>query len=273
MFISSLQNPRIKEVVQLRQGRKRRQTGKFIIDGRREVYRAFVCGFPILEVFFAPDLADDETFEWMREFDRENSARIAVHEVPAAVFAKIAYGDREDGVLAVAKYREETLDDVFFNRISQKQIPLIGIIEGVEKPGNIGAILRSADGAGLSALIVANPQTDLFNPNTIRASLGTIFSVPLCADSSENVIAWLKKHEILAYAAIVDGASHYTKSDFTKPCAIVLGSEAWGLSKTFRGEGIRPIFLPMLGIADSLNVSTTAAILFYEALRQRTADI
>ncbi|MBE6428410.1 MAG: RNA methyltransferase [Planctomycetaceae bacterium] len=272
MFISSLQNPRIKEIVQLRQGRKRRQSGKFLIDGRREVYRAFACGFPILEVFFAPDLTDEETFEWMKEFEDENQAEIAIHEVSPAVFAKIAYGDREDGVLAVAKYQEKTLDDAFFKLISQKQTPLIGIIEGVEKPGNIGAILRSADGAGLSALIIANPQTDLFNPNTIRASLGTIFSIPICADSSENVIAWLKKHQILTYAAIVDGAIHYTKSDFTKPCAIALGSEAWGLSETFRGEGIQPIFLPMRGIADSLNVSTTAAVLFYEALRQRTME-
>lgn len=268
MYISSPQNPHIKEILRLRQGRKRRQEGKFLIDGRREVYRAVASGFPILEVYFAPNLADDETYAWMKEFDEEYGARVDVHEVPPELFEKIAYGEREDGVLAVAKYTELTLEDVF-QKLPTARPPLVGIIEGVEKPGNIGAILRSADGAGLSALIVANPQTDLFNPNTIRASLGTIFSVPLCADSSENVAAWLKKHSFFTYAAIVDGAIHYTEADFTQPCAIALGSEAWGLTEKFRGEGIQPIFLPMLGIADSLNVSTTAAILFYEALRQR----
>lgn len=269
MFISSTQNPRIKELVHLRQGRKRRQGGKFLIDGRREVFRAVASGFPILEVYFAPDFADDETYAWMKEFTEEYGTRIGVHEVTEQVFSRIAYGEREDGVLAVAKDPGLTLEDVF-DRLPKDRVPLIGVIEGVEKPGNIGAILRSADGAGLSALIVADPQTDLFNPNTIRASLGTIFSMPICADSSENVLTWLRKHEFLTYAAIVDGAIHYTKADFTRPCAIALGSEAWGLSEKFRGEGIQPIFLPMLGIADSLNVSTTAAILFYEALRQRT---
>lgn len=204
----------------------------------------------------------------MKEFDAEYGSRIEVNEVPPALFAKIAYGEREDGVLAVAEFRELTLEEVF-ERLPKDQPPLIGIIEGVEKPGNIGAILRSADGAGLSALVVANPQTDLFNPNTIRASLGTIFSLPVCSDTSENVLAWLQKHHFFTYAAIVDGAIHYTQADFTQPCAIALGSEAWGLTEQFRGEGIQPIFLPMRGIADSLNVSTTAAILFYEAQRQR----
>jgi TrmH family RNA methyltransferase len=268
MLITSPQNPRIKEIVQLRQGRKRRQAGKFLIDGRREVFRALACGFPILAVYFAPELADEETFQWMEDFEARHGSQIEVNEVPPALFAKIAYGDREDGVLAVARYTELTLDDVF-QRLPKDRPPLIGVLEGVEKPGNIGAILRSADGAGLSALVLADPQTDLFNPNTIRASLGTIFSLPVCADSSENVVAWLKKHQFQIYAAIVDGAIHYTEADFTRPCAIALGSEAWGLTEHFRGEGIQPIFLPMNGIADSLNVSTTAAILFYEALRQR----
>ncbi len=268
MYISSPQNPRIKEIQRLRQGKKRREIGKFLIDGRREVYRAAASGFPILEVYFAPDLADDETFAWMQEFNEQYSNRIECHEVPGNLFEKIAYGEREDGVLAVAKYTEITLDEIY-ERLPSDRPPLIGVIEGVEKPGNIGAILRSADGAGLSALIVADPQTDLFNPNTIRASLGTIFSVPVCTADSEKTAAWLKEHSIFTYAAIVDGAIHYTQADFIQPCAIVLGSEAWGLTETFRGEGIQPIFLPMLGIADSLNVSTTAAILFYEALRQR----
>lgn len=265
MYISSLQNPRIKEIVHLRQSRKRRQAGKFLIDGRREVQRALVSHFPVVEIYYAPEFLHEETLEWMATQEKTALEWI---EVSPAVFEKIAYGEREEGILAVANSVEQTLEEML-ETLPTDSSPLIGVLEGVEKPGNIGAILRSADGAGLSALIVADPQTDLFNPNTIRASLGTIFSVPICTASSEDVVQTLTRRGISLYAALVDGAIPYTQADFTRPAAIVLGSEAWGLSPTFRQPGIQPIFLPMSGIADSLNVSTTAAILFYEALRQR----
>ncbi len=155
------------------------------------------------------------------------------------------------------------------------------MLEGVEKPGNVGAVLRSADAAGVSALIVADGGTDLYNSNAIRASLGTIFTVPVCSASSTETLAWLKAHNLTIYAAWVDAEIEYTDADFTRPCAIVLGSEAEGLSDLWRpnrsnGTGgggsagsITAIKLPMLGVADSLNVSTAAAVLFYEALRQR----
>ncbi|MDO4569271.1 MAG: RNA methyltransferase [Planctomycetia bacterium] len=269
--LTSTQNPRVKEVVHLRQSRKRRQLGKFLIDGRRETDRAARCGFPLLEVFFAPDLASEETSAWMQRFYEEYRDRVAFFETSRSIFEKMAYGERDDGVLATARRVEVRLDEML-DALPQGRPHLIGVIEGVEKPGNVGAILRSADGAGVDALIVADPKTDLFNPNTIRASLGTIFSTPVCVASSEETLEELRHRGVKIYAAIVDGAELYTCADFTHSCAIVLGSEAWGLSDAFRVPSVQPIFLPMRGIADSLNVSTTAAILFYEASRQRMAE-
>jgi TrmH family RNA methyltransferase len=150
-------------------------------------------------------------------------------------------------------------------------LPLVAVLEGVEKPGNLGAVLRSADAAGVSAVIVADGRTDLFNPNAIRASLGTIFTLPVCEATSGEALAWLRQRGFDVFAARVDGAVPYTQADYRGPTAIVLGSEAAGLSPLWSGGEIRAIRLPMLGEADSLNVSATAAVLFYEALRQREA--
>jgi TrmH family RNA methyltransferase len=147
--------------------------------------------------------------------------------------------------------------------------PLVAIVEGVEKPGNLGAVIRSADGAGVSAVIVADQLTDLYNPNAIRASLGTVFTVPVCSAPTEEVLDWLRNREIPVFAAHVDGAESYAEVDLRPPAAIVLGAEAQGLSDAWGAADITPIQLPMLGVADSLNVSTAAAVLFYEALRQR----
>ncbi len=268
--LTSFQNPRIKEVVRLRDGRHRRAAGRFLIDGRREVARALVRDFPVEEIFFCPELAIQETHAWLAEVMKNAPPEMRFWEVPAKIFEKIAYGQREDGVLAVARMVERTLEEIY-TALPKAEPARIAILEGVEKPGNVGAILRSADGAGISALILAAPGTDLFNPNTIRASLGTIFSIPVCVASPAEVLAWLRRHEIAIFAARVDGAIHYTQADFTRPCAVALGSEAWGLTDAFRGPDIQAVSLPMLGIADSLNVSTSAAVLFYEMLRQRNA--
>lgn len=268
--LTSFQNPRIKEIVHLRDGRKRRKAGRFLIDGRREVARAIARGFPVEEVFFCPELAALEAHVWLAELAQNRASGIRFWEVPAKIFEKIAYGHREDGVLAVARTVEKSLDEIYAG-LPKDVPPRIAILEGVEKPGNVGAILRSADGAGISALVVAAPGTDLFNPNTIRASLGTIFSVPVCVADTAEVLAWLRRHEIAIYAARVDGAIPYTQADFARPCAMALGSEAWGLSDAFHAPDIQAISLPMLGIADSLNVSASAAVLFYESLRQRNA--
>jgi TrmH family RNA methyltransferase len=148
---------------------------------------------------------------------------------------------------------------------------LVAVLEGVEKPGNLGAVLRSADAAGVSAVIVADGRTDLYNPNAIRASLGTIFTMPLCEAAGGDVLAWLRERRFSILAARVNGAVPYTAVDYRGPTAIVLGSEAAGLSSIWTGDDIQAVRLPMLGAADSLNVSTAAAVLFYEALRQRSA--
>jgi TrmH family RNA methyltransferase len=147
--------------------------------------------------------------------------------------------------------------------------PLVAVVEGLEKPGNLGAVCRSADATGVSALIAADAWTDLFNPNAIRASLGTIFTLPVCEAVAPEVLAWLRQRQIKIYAARVDGSMLYTEVDYRGPAAIVLGSEAAGLTPLWTGEDVLPIRLPMRGVTDSLNLSVTAAVLFYEALRQR----
>jgi TrmH family RNA methyltransferase len=152
------------------------------------------------------------------------------------------------------------------------ETPLVVVLEGVEKPGNVGAVLRSADAAGVSALIVADAGTDLFNPNAIRASLGAIFSVPTCAATSAETLDWLRRQKLSIHAARVDGSVLYTEADYRGGCALVLGAESSGLSPTWAADDISPIRLPMFGQVDSLNVSSTAAVLFYEALRQRGRD-
>jgi TrmH family RNA methyltransferase len=179
-------------------------------------------------------------------------------------FAKLAYGDRLDGIVSVAETPLHRLAD-----LDLPANPLIGVIEGIEKPGNLGAVLRTADGAGLSAVIVAEPGTDLLNPNVIRASLGTIFSVPVAVASSGEVLAWLQERDISIVAARVQGSVDYTVADYRGPTAIALGSEARGLSDAWAELATASVHIPMLGVADSLNVSATAAILFYEARKQR----
>ncbi len=185
-------------------------------------------------------------------------------QVPEDVFDKMAFGQRHDGVLAVAAAPKRSLAD-----LRPRGEGLIAIVEGLEKPGNVGAVLRSADGAGVAAVIVADPATDLYNPNCIRASLGTVFSMPVCAATAAETLDWLHKRGRRIFAARSDAELPYTEAALGQNAAVVLGSEAFGLSGTWQAADVTPIKLPMLGRADSLNVSATAAVLFYEALRQR----
>lgn len=232
-----------------------------ILDGAREIDRAVRGGVRLIEVFYAPELLADPSQQTL-ELAAFASAEIV--PVSAAVLEKLAFGDRREGIVAVAQTPRALLEE-----IQLPDRPLVAVLEGVEKPGNVGAVLRSADAAGLSALVVADPQTDLYNPNAIRASLGTIFTLPVAAATGPQTLAWLRRHNLAIFAARVDGSIVYTQADFSRPAAIVLGSEAQGLSDVWRGDDIQAVRLPMLGAADSLNVSATAAVLFYEALRQR----
>jgi RNA methyltransferase, TrmH family len=262
-MITSPHNPRVKLAARLRDHRGRQKAGQILIDGVREISRAIAAGVPLREVYVCTDLCGSTEARQLLEVLPTSGAEVL--EVSEAVFARIAFGQRGEGVVAVADAPQRRLADIVL-----PQNPLVAVLEGVEKPGNLGAVLRSADAAGVSALVLADPRTDLFNPNAIRASLGTIFSLPVAAAAAEEVLVWLRGQRLQIVAARVEGSAVYTEIDYRRPTAIVLGSEAAGLGPLWSGEDVRPVRLPMLGIADSLNVSATAAVLFYEALRQRT---
>ena len=260
--IASPANPRVRAAAALRVRRERDQTGLILVDGAAELLRAIQAGITVETVFICHERCRSTACEELVERLGPNDPRLV--PVTETALSKLAFGDRADGVVAVARRPELGLD-----RIRLPEDPLVVVVEGVEKPGNLGAILRSADGAGVDALVAADPRTDLFNPNAIRASLGTIFAVPLAAGSSTEVLAWLGTNEIRIVVARVDGPTLYSATDLTGPLALVLGSEAEGLSPAWSGPEVEPVRLPMLGAADSLNVSAAAAVLLYEARRQR----
>lgn len=262
--ITSPQNPRVKAAVRLRDAPARRETGTFLFEGDRELTRALDAGLACQQAFYLPTACQTAT-------RRELLARLAragceLLETTDRVFEKLAFGQRQAGIVVVAAAPQRTLAD-----LALPGSACVAVLEGVEKPGNLGAVLRSADAAGVSAVICVNARTDLFNHHTVRNSLGTIFCVPACAAASDEALDWLVQRQFHIYAARVDAPCDYTQADLTGPAAIVLGSEAQGLSDAWRGAEVTPIGLPMLGAADSLNVSAAAAVLFYEALRQRRA--
>ncbi len=261
-LITSTANPRLKQAVRLRGHRERERQGLTLIDGVRETLRALAGGATLREVFVLRDLLSGPEASALVE--RLNEESIPLVELGRDAFEKLAYGDRLDGVVAVAETPPRTLDELIL-----PPEPLIGVVEGVEKPGNLGAILRSADGAGVNAIVVADTATDLFNPNIIRASIGTVFAVPVAVASSGDVLPWLQARGIAIVAARVDGSVDYVDADYSGAVAIALGSEARGLSDAWGELARQSVKLPMLGVADSLNVSATAAVLFYEARRQR----
>jgi RNA methyltransferase, TrmH family len=260
--INSPANPRIRAAAALRQRRDRERTGLTLIDGIRELDRALTAGVRVVEVFVTPDLA--ESSQGAGLLDRLSAAGVASQPVTEAALARIAYGNRSEGVVAVVATPPASLAD-----IALPPDPLVVVVEHVEKPGNLGAILRSADGAGADALIAADSGTDLYNPNAIRASLGSIFAVPLAASPTPDVIGWLAARGLRPVMAKVDAETLYTDADLTGPIAIVLGSEADGLSRAWDDVEGTSVRLPMLGVSDSLNVSVASAILLYEARRQR----
>jgi len=260
--ITSTANPRVKAAAGLRDRRTRDARGLTLVDGAREIRRALAAGIQVTELFRNPALAVSD--DARAALGAAAAAGIVPTTVGPAVFERIAFGDRSDGLVAVVRTPATTLD-----RLVLPARPLVVVAEAVEKPGNLGAMLRSADGAGVDALVAADPRTDLFNPNAIRASLGTIFSVPLASATTAATIDWLRAAGIAIVLARVDGSVPYDTVDYRGPVAIVLGSEALGLGDAWSGPAGAAVRLPMLGIADSLNVSAAAAILLYEDRRQR----
>jgi TrmH family RNA methyltransferase len=258
--ITSRQNVRIKEVAKLRDARQRAKQGRFSIDGAREIGRALDAGIVVDEAFVCPSLCTSGEA-------RQLAARLTgpqCVEVTPEVFEKICFGQRNDGLVLVAKTPQRSLAELVV-----PERPLVAVLAGLEKPGNVGAILRTADGAGIDAVIVAGGRTDLWNPNTIRASLGTVFAPNVCAASIIETLAQLRAWKLPIVATRPDAPALYSQVDYRAGAAIVLGSEADGLSEDWQQPDVTGVHLPMQGIADSLNVSATAAILFYEAQRQR----
>ena len=263
LVIDSPTNPRIRAAVALRERRDRDATGLTLVDGGREARRAIDAGVEVETAFVcAPLLTSEGAREAVHALARAQGKRDLV-AVSQRAFEKLAYGDRSNGIVLVARPRVRGLAD-----LELPDEPLVVVTEDVEKPGNVGAILRSADGAGADAVIAVG-GTDLFNPNVIRASVGTVFSIPVVAAPIDEVAAWLRERGLRIVATRVDSPTLHVDADLRGPVAVVLGSEAEGLSATWQGEGVTSIRLPMEGVADSLNVSAAAAVLLYEAWRQR----
>ena len=261
-MITSPSNPRIKNVIRLRDRRPRKQQGRFLIDGERLVQRALAAGLTIHELY-AP-AADSLTDAAAEVWETARTAGAEIIEVSPDLFAKLAYGDQQAGMVAVAETPSYTLD-----KLSLPADALVIVVEGLEKPGNLGAILRTADAAGCDALLVADAVTEITNPNVVRASTGALFTVPIAQADSGAVLTWLSDRGFTILASRVDGAIDYAAASYRGAVAIVLGSEAAGLSPVWQGGQIQAVRLPMHGAVDSLNVSVTAAILLYEAQRQR----
>lgn len=268
--ITSTANPAVRAAADLRHRRGRDETGLTLVDGARELRRALEAGFELREAFVCPELLTTDNARAVLSLLQHRG--VTLRTVAPVVYSKVAFGDRSDGIVGVLAIPPSDLS-ALAQRLAQRVAhrALLAVVEAVEKPGNLGAILRSADGAGVDGLIAADPQTDLFNPNAIRASVGTIFAVPLAAAATADTVAWLRERALTIVAARVEGGLPYTGVDMTGPTAIVLGSESAGLSDAWRGPDVVAVRLPMRGAADSLNVSTAAAVLFYEARRQRDA--
>ena len=269
--IESAANPRIKAALRLRERRERDATGLTLVDGGREALRAMEAGAVVESAFVCPPLLATREAQRVAEKLSQTfgpfGASIEYTEVGERAFERLAYGDRADGVVLVVRAPRAELAD-----LQLPADPLVVVTEEVEKPGNVGAILRSADAVGADAVIAVG-GTDLFNPNVIRASVGTVFSVPAATASAEEAIAWLRERDVRIVTALVDAQRLHVEADLRGPLAIVLGSESRGLSDSWRGPDVEAVRLPMAGVADSLNVSVAAAVLLYEAWRQRHGPV
>ena len=270
-IITSVQNARIKHVVALQQKSSlRREEGLFVVEGQREIEHCLEGGYEVVEVFSRKEEGVRRQESGVRS--QETGVRREVeYLVTPQVYEKMAYRGSTEGIIAVVKSRDHTLSSFLLPPSSflEKDNPLVVVLEGVEKPGNLGAILRSADAANVDAVIVCDPLTDLYNPNLIRASIGAIFTVPTAVCTSQECIAFLKERGIRILTAQLQDSYEYYDYDMRPATAIVMGTESTGLTQQWREAADAHIRIPMLGRLDSLNVSVSAAILMFEAVRQR----
>lgn len=256
--ITSLKNPKIKLAQDLREKRDRDRNQLFLIEGFRELTRALKGGVEIETLFYCPEL-----FLGSNESNILDACPRKL-ETSWQVFHKISYRDRPDGLLAIAKIKRKTLKD-----IPLKKPPFLLVAEAIEKPGNLGTLLRSSDAVGIDGVIVVDKCTDIFNPNVVRSSVGTLFTIPVVEATGDETIEFLRKNDIQIVSTTPSATSEYTDVDLTKPIAIVVGTEQLGLSDKWLDQADIKVRIPMLGVADSLNVATATTLMLYEALRQR----
>ena len=253
-YLTSSANPKFKRLIALLQkSSERRESALFTVEGVREISHCIEAGYKPDCIFFCPDIVSGETLPQCRHF-----------ALSAGLYAKAAYREGTEGAIGVFQAIEHPLSSLHL-----KDNPLIAVLESVEKPGNLGAVLRTCDAAGADALVICDPRTDLYNPNLIRASIGAVFTVPTAVCTTAQAITFLKSKGIRILTAQLQDSSLYYDCPMTKGTAIVMGTEATGLSDKWRQAADAHIRIPMLGKLDSLNVSVSAAILLYEAVRQR----
>jgi RNA methyltransferase, TrmH family len=257
-LITSHHNPKIKSLVSLEKPRERKKQCLFVIEGRKEIALALEAGYRIGNLFFC------EAMIRIEEVMRFGLPEKALFPVTKDVFERMAIRENSGGIIAVAEQKTHRLE-----QISLSSNPLLLVLEAVEKPGNLGAVLRTADAAGLDAVIICDPQTDFYNPNVIRSSVGCIFAKQIASATSDETIAWLINHHINIFCTSLSGSTAYHKQDYTGPSAIIMGTESTGLSERWIIHSQANVIIPMSGAADSLNVSTAAAVVVFEAKRQR----
>ena len=257
--ITSVRNERIRQVLELQEkSRTRRALGLFVVEGRRELEHCLEAGYELDSVFWCPEI--------LPELPQELIGDVPVSELTAELYGRIAYRGGTEGLVARVKSRPHTLD-----ALALKENPLIVVLESVENPGNLGAVFRSADAAGADAVIICDPLTDLYNPNLIRSSIGGVFTVQSAVCDSASAISWLKARGMKILTAQLQDSSWYYDVDMKGGTAIVIGTEATGLTEQWREAADAHIRIPMLGALDSLNASVSAAILLFEAVRQRNS--
>lgn len=260
-MITSLQNPSIKNIVKLyKSSRERRDQSLFVIEGARELSLALDSSYSIEAVYVCREMFSRTRYPEVLDLIPNN----ILFEISSVVFEKIAYRDGSDGIVALAKPKKHRLDDI---KLSDN--PFLIILESVEKPGNLGAVLRTADAAAVDGVVICDPQTDLYNPNVIRSGVGGLFTVSTAVCTSEEALSWMQKHNISIYAAELQAAEFYQDINYEKPSAIVMGTEADGLTGFWLSNATKRIKIPMRGKIDSLNVSVSTAIITFEAMRQR----
>ncbi len=262
--ITSPQNPKIKNIIRLlEKASERKAQNLTVVEGEREIGLAVRAGYRIQTLFFCRELYD-RPLGFSISKDTCPSGRRAILEISKAVFDKIAYRENRDGLVALVTPKQLTLQ-----KLQLSKNPFLVVLEAVEKPGNLGAILRTADAAQVDAVLICDPQTDLYNPNVIRSSIGCVFSNQVVICTSDEAIGWLRSQQIRTFAAALTATHFYHETDLSKPCAVVMGTEATGLSDKWLHAANDQIKIPMRGEIDSLNVSTSTAILVFEAMRQR----